>query len=111
MSTTKGKAAILSGAIATLGLFTVVVSSASAAEQNQTPTKVTAADKMSESITQKPMNQPAVRQKSTMQPANEGGCSCCKNMMGGNMSGMMNHNKKDMMQSMPGMMRMPSTAK
>ena len=111
MNTTKCKVAIVSGAIATLGLFTVAVSSASANEHNLDQTKATAADTKSESVTQKPMNQPARRQQPMMQPANEGGCSCCKNMMGGNMSGMMNHNQKDMRQPMPGMMKMPNSSK
>lgn len=111
MSTTKCKVAILSGAIATLGLFSVVASPASASNHSATPTNVTTADTPSQPLTQKPMTRPAIRNQPMMQPSSEGGCSCCKNMMGGKMSGMMNHNSKDMMQRMPGMMRIPNSSK
>ncbi len=111
MSLTNCKVTILSGAIAVVGLFGVAASPASASEHQATSTNVTAADAKSESIAQKPMSQPTMRQQQTMQPASEGGCCCCKNMMGVNMSGMMNHDKEDMMQPMPGMMRMPNSSK
>jgi hypothetical protein len=111
MSTTNCKVAILSGAIAVLGLFSVAASPASSSQHNATSTNATTTDAKSESVTQKPMNQPTMRQQPMMQPSSEGGCSCCKNMMGGNMSGMMNHNQGNMMQRMPGMMRMPNSSK